>query len=199
MALRAVVCCQMGCIPLNMTPLGNRPFPSKKWGRGQIGRDTCSIGNHLLEESKNSHKTVSASGISCWIQREGGGGGGQWLNVFLVVPFLFQTHSNTHKLTHNTYIQSGYFPELASALCFYIWGSFGRCWFDCVSENDRWKEHPELLWAQSFSGGTHPFHVHRIVEWVYECMNKKQKQCCCSLTGCCMIYGWCATQEWLCT
>lgn len=38
---------------------------------GQISRDTCSIGNHLLEESKNSHKAVSASGISCWIQREG--------------------------------------------------------------------------------------------------------------------------------
>ena len=83
-----------------MTPLGNRPFPSKKWGRGQIRRDTCSTGNHLLEESK-SHKTVSASGISCWIQREREEEEeeeewGQWLNVFLVVPFLFSyTLQNT--------------------------------------------------------------------------------------------------------
>lgn len=75
MTLLALVYFQMGYMPLNMTPLGNRPFPSKKRGRGQISRDTCSTGNHLLEESK-SHKTVSASGISCWIQREGGRGGG---------------------------------------------------------------------------------------------------------------------------
>lgn len=101
MTLPAPVCFQMAYIPLNMTPLGNRPFPSKMWGRGQISRDTCSTGNHLLEESK-SHKTVSASGISCWIQREEEeeeevlGMGGQWLNVFFVVPFLFHTHSNTH-------------------------------------------------------------------------------------------------------
>lgn len=96
MTLPALVCSQMGYIPLNMTPSGNRPFPSKKWGRGQISRDTCSTGNHLLEESK-SHKTVSASGISCWIQRGEGGG---WLNAFLVVPFLFHTHSTpTHVYT----------------------------------------------------------------------------------------------------
>lgn len=86
-----------------MTPLGNRPFPSKKWGRGQIRRDTCSTGNHLLEESK-SHKTVSASGISCWIQREEEEEEewGQWLNVFLVVPFLF-SYTLQHTLTTRKY------------------------------------------------------------------------------------------------
>lgn len=95
------VCFRCGIFLLNMTPSGNRPFPSKKWGKGQISRDTCSTGNHLLEESK-SHKTVSAPGISCWIQREGGGGGGGGAGA--VAECLFSCSislSHTHLHTYN--------------------------------------------------------------------------------------------------
>lgn len=64
----------MECTPLSPDALWER-FPSQQrgGGRGTSSRDTCFSGNHLLDESK-SHKTVSASGISCWIYREEGGG-----------------------------------------------------------------------------------------------------------------------------
>lgn len=89
-------------------------FLVKKGGKveeGQISRDTCSIGNHLLEESKNSHKAVSASGISCWIQREGRRG---WRTVaeclFRLFHFPFIYGSGTvHQLS--TCIENGYCLE----------------------------------------------------------------------------------------
>ena len=85
-------------------PSGNRPFPCKKWGRGQISRDTCSAGNHLLEESK-SHKTVCFRHFLLDPKRGGGGrrggGGGGGRNVCFVVPFLFHTHTpNAHTYIH---------------------------------------------------------------------------------------------------
>lgn len=144
-----------------MMPSGNGPFPNKKkkkkWGRGQISRDTCSTGNHLLEESK-SHKTVSASGISCWIQKAGEGGGGQWLEASLVVPFLFHTQSNTH-LKHAAAISQNLSQPLAFSC---VWRSF-VAGLVCISRTGGIKWHCERLWAQKFScsGTTHPFPVHR--------------------------------------
>lgn len=35
MMLSGLVCFQVGHISLKMMPLGNRPFPSKMWGRGR--------------------------------------------------------------------------------------------------------------------------------------------------------------------
>lgn len=71
----------MGCMPLNVTPSGNRSFPGKVWGRRRISRDTCSIGNHLLEESKQSQDCVCFRHFLLDLERgrgeSGGGGGGE--------------------------------------------------------------------------------------------------------------------------
>lgn len=46
-------------------------------GEGGISRDTCSIGNHLLEESKKKKKTVTRlSLLQAFPAGSGEGGGG---------------------------------------------------------------------------------------------------------------------------
>lgn len=76
------------------------------------------------KKKKNSHKTVSASGISCWIRRVEAG---EWRTVAECLFSCSISPPYTHKLTYDMYIQSGYFPEPASALLL----DLGKFWTLC--------------------------------------------------------------------
>lgn len=89
---------QMEWAPLNINAFREQFISQQKacvcgGGRGHCSRDTCFSGNHLLEESK-SHKTVSPSGISCWIHRDGAGEGRA--ESLLSYSLFLSSYSITH-------------------------------------------------------------------------------------------------------
>lgn len=104
----AVVCLQIWVyIPLNMTPLGNRPFPSKQWGRGGDQQ------RHLFHWKPSVGRVKESQDCLCFrhflLDPERRSWGGKWLNVLLVVPFLSPytlQHTCTHLQHTNTHTHS---------------------------------------------------------------------------------------------
>lgn len=134
---KAPICLQIENILLNMTPLGTRRFPSKQWGEGGSAETLVPLETICWK----SPRVTRLSLLQAFPAGFRGTGGGEWLNVFLVVPFFTQ-------------------HTLVSALFVYIWGSFGRRCFNCVSRTALMKSNTE--WVQSFCcrGATRPFPVH---------------------------------------
>lgn len=147
-----------------MMPSGNGPFPNKKKKNGGGGRSAETL-VPLETICWKSQRVTRLSLLQAFPagsrkrEKEGwGGGGGQWLEASLVVPFLFHTQSNTH-LKHAAAISQNLSQPLAFSC---VWGSF-VAGLDCISRTGGIKWHCERLWAQKFScsGTTHPFPVHR--------------------------------------